>query len=221
MSGQPPRTAGRPALLRGERLPPEPVQARSRENRRRIKDAALQSFRDLGYDATTIDAIASRARVAVGGVYRHYTSKRQLLLALMDDLLQALAAVDFKPGMPAPRDAVRGLLRRAFDRDLEFLGVYRAWREAVLTDANLARKDRQIHQWTTRRIAAAFAKLQLLPRSRRGVNLDAIAPVMDRLYWGLLADALQADSAEFTRQLDVAADVTYHALFEDDVRRTR
>jgi len=40
--------------------------------------------------------------------------------------------------------------------DLRYLGPYRAWEEATLSDPDLARKDRRIHAWTTARALRLF-----------------------------------------------------------------
>lgn len=212
---------GRPALLRREVLPAAPVQSRSRENRRRIRTAALECFRQQGYNATSIDAIATRAGVAVGGVYLHYKSKRQLLLYLMDELIESLASIQLTAVDGHPRTVIRVLLQRAFDRDLEFLGVYRAWQEAVLSDEELAAHDMAIRRWTQQRLTGLFTALQQLPGARRDVEVKTLGAVMDRFFWTLLADALRTDLAELTRWIDVASDVTYHALFHDEPRRSR
>ncbi len=210
----------RPNLLRGEVLASPPVQARSRENRRRIRAAALACFRSVGYNATTLEQIAARAGVPVGGIYLHFKSKRQLLLVLMDDLLDALANVRLSLDSGRPRETIRTLLRRAFDRDLEFLGAYRAWQEAVLSDPALAKLDAAIHRWTRQRVVRTFTALQALPGARRGVEVETLAAVMDRLFWQLLAEALRTRAADFDRWIDAAAEVTFHALFEDRKSRT-
>jgi AcrR family transcriptional regulator len=67
----------RPNLLDGEDLPPEPLQNRSREKRTRLKAAGLALFREKGYERTSIDEIARKAHLAVGGFYQHFGSKRQ------------------------------------------------------------------------------------------------------------------------------------------------
>lgn len=212
----------RPALLRREALRRRPVQARSLEKRRRVKAAALACFRQLGYEATSIELIAARARVAVGGVYLHFKSKRQLLLVLMDELVESLAAVQLTPSAGGhPREAIRALLTQAFDRDLEFLGAYRAWREAILSDPELARRDAEIHRWTEQRVGAVFSALQQLPGARRNVDVAALAALMDRFFWTLLAEALRTKPGALARSIDTAADVTYHALFEDTAGRRR
>lgn len=47
-----------------------------------LLDAALGTFDELGYSATPVPAIAGRAGMAVGSVYRHFPSKDALANAL-------------------------------------------------------------------------------------------------------------------------------------------
>lgn len=56
---------------------------RAEQTRRRILDAATALFTDLGYAATTIDAIAGRADVAVETVYSRFRSKAGMLHAIL------------------------------------------------------------------------------------------------------------------------------------------
>src|SRR4051794_39058177 len=78
----------RPDLLAGEQFPPPPQQDRSRRKREALLNAALEMFAEHGYERASIEAIARRAGVAVGAFYQHFTSKRQILLVLMDRLLE-------------------------------------------------------------------------------------------------------------------------------------
>src|SRR5215207_6672140 len=57
---------------------------RARATRRRIREAALRLFVELGYLATTIEAIAAEAAVAVQTVYFVFGSKRALLTEILD-----------------------------------------------------------------------------------------------------------------------------------------
>ena len=91
----------RPQLLEDQDLPAGPLQRRSQDNRARLKAAALAAFGEKGYEKTSIDEIARRASLATGTVYQHYRSKRQLLLALMDDLLEQLSQLDLAPASAA------------------------------------------------------------------------------------------------------------------------
>jgi AcrR family transcriptional regulator len=209
----------RPNLLTGEDLPPAPRQKRSVEKRRRLKAAALALFRDQGFQGTSIEDIASKARLPVGGFYQHYRSKRQLLLALMDDLLETMANLDLRPQPSADlRTGLRDFLARAFSGDLRYLGAYRAWQEAALSDRDLARKQRQIRAWTMHRVTGVFTALHQLPGARRDADIPSLARAMDSFFWNLLGEAIHASKIELDQWIDSAAHLIYHALFKDAPR---
>ena len=211
---------GRPSLLAGEDLPPEPRQQRSRDKRVKLKAAGLALFGEKGYAATSIEDIADRAGLAVGSVYQHFRSKRQLLLALMDDLLEKLERLDLRPKASGDiRAALSAFLARAFSTDVQYLGAYRAWQEATLSDAELAHKEERIRAWTTARLAGAFALLQKLPGARRPVDVASLARLMDSFFWNLLGQAVRLREAELASWVDAAAHVLHHALFLDGPTR--
>lgn len=211
----------RPNLLAGEDLPPEPRQKRSLAKRARLIAAGLTLFGERGYDATSIDEIARRAKLAVGGFYQHYRSKRQLLLALMDELLEGLSQMDFRPGAVTDvQSGIRELLSRAFSHDLRYLGAYRAWQEAVLSDPELARKQKAIQAWTTARVTTVFRLLQQLPGAREGVDIPGLGRVMDSFFWNLLGQAARLRSVELNQWIDSATHLIYHALFTDAPRKS-
>jgi len=56
---------------------------RAEETRRRIAAAATRLFAELGYSATTIEAIAAEADVAVETVYSRFRNKARLLEAVL------------------------------------------------------------------------------------------------------------------------------------------
>src|SRR5258708_2112351 len=208
----------RPDLLAGEDLPPEPHQKRSLDKRARLKAAGLALFGEKGCEGTSIGDIAERAKLAVGTFYQHFGSKRQLLLVLMDELLEKLSQLDFHPtGMADVRSGLRALLSRAFARDLSYLGAYRAWQEAVLSDTGLAHKQEKIHAWTTARVTAVFQALQQLPGARPGVDIEGLARAMDVFFWSLLARAVRLKETELNQWIDSATHLIYHAIFTDPV----
>jgi AcrR family transcriptional regulator len=211
-----------PDLLAGEQLLPVPRQKRSLDKQERLKAAGLALFAERGYEKTSVNQIARRAKLAVGGFYQHYRSKQQLLLALMDELLEKLSQVNLRPQTAADvRTALHELLSRAFSHDLRYLGAYRAWQEATLSDPDLARKQEEIHAWTTRRVMAVFQHLQQLPSSRPGVDIAGLARVMDSFFWSLLAQAAQMPRVELNRWIDSATHLIYHAMFMDISRKGR
>ena len=207
----------RPNLLGGVDLPRQPQQKRSIEKRERLKKAALDVFGEMGYERASIEEIAGRAKLATGGFYQHYRSKRQLLLALMDELLERLSRLKTEPagGGGDAHEGLRAMVTAAFSHDLAYLGAYRAWQEAALSDEDLARKQREIHAWTTSRVRAVFEMLRAHPNARADVDVATLAQAMDRFFWGLLAQAVDMKKPELQRWVDVSAHLIYHALIAD------
>lgn len=60
--------------------------------RRKVLEAARDLFNEIGYDETTIRAIAERAGVSVGSVFTTFASKADVLSQVMDDRIEALYA---------------------------------------------------------------------------------------------------------------------------------
>jgi AcrR family transcriptional regulator len=206
----------RPRLLANEDLPAAPVQRRSLAKRERLKKAALQLFGENGYEGTSIEEVARRAQLAIGTFYQHFRSKRQLLLVLMDELLDGLARLDLRPvAMTNIEESLRELLARGFSHDLTYLGACRAWQEAALSDIALARKQEEIHAWTTARVTALFHGLQRLPGARTGVDIPSLAEMMDQVFWNILAQASRLSRRQIDRRIDAATHLIYHALFID------
>lgn len=75
-------------------MPVEPALGRRErgkvEKRRRIKEAARQIFRRKGYDAATTREIALKADVATATLFAYVQDKRELLMMIVNDDLDAL-----------------------------------------------------------------------------------------------------------------------------------
>jgi AcrR family transcriptional regulator len=67
--------------------PREPPQTRSREALRRILRAAEEVLAADGFDDFTMAAVAERSGVSIGGIYRRFDSKVQLVAAVKDRVL--------------------------------------------------------------------------------------------------------------------------------------
>jgi len=75
--------------------------------RRRLQQAALELFRERGYDATTTVEIATRAGVTERTFFRHFPDKREALFDGEDAFRAALAdAVLAAPEDATPMDAL-------------------------------------------------------------------------------------------------------------------
>jgi AcrR family transcriptional regulator len=60
----------------------QPQQKRSQERVERILDSAVQVFDEVGFEAATISAIASRAETAIGSLYQFFPDKLAIFQAL-------------------------------------------------------------------------------------------------------------------------------------------
>lgn len=60
----------------------EEPSSKSERTRARLREIALTSFRDRGYDATTMRLIAQEAGVSVGNAYYHFATKNDLVQEL-------------------------------------------------------------------------------------------------------------------------------------------
>lgn len=102
--------AAEPASLASDELTP-----RQEERRRRVIGAARKLAADGGYDAVQMREVATEADVALGTIYRYFSSKDALLAAAMAEwtaeLQQRLARTP--PRGATPTDRLVDVLRRA------------------------------------------------------------------------------------------------------------
>lgn len=214
-------SAGAPVLRTGERTPATPQQARSIEKRSKLMVAGLHLFGEKGYQSTSIAEITSRAGTAAGAFYQFFPSKREFLVALMNEFLERLARLNLNPqGGADVQTGLRHFLTAGFRVDAGYNGVVRAWQEAVLSDTGLRRMQKEIEAWTRVRVLSVFELLQKHPQARPNRDLPSFAAMMDRHFWSLLARGSRLPPREFNREVQVAADVIYHFLFRDPRGRT-
>jgi AcrR family transcriptional regulator len=84
-----------------------PVRRDGEATRQKLLRAALELYTAEGYHATTTPAIAARAGVAEGTIYRHFSGKEQLLSLGVNRALDALAAVLAEPPAHSGRPVQR------------------------------------------------------------------------------------------------------------------
>jgi AcrR family transcriptional regulator len=82
--------------------------------RERLVVAAVDLFSEQGYDATTVAQIAQRAGVTRSTFFRHFSDKREVLVAGQETLSRLLAeGIAEAPTSASPLDAVAAGLERA------------------------------------------------------------------------------------------------------------
>jgi len=82
--------------------------------RERLVVAAVDLFTEQGYDATTVAQIAERAGVTKSTFFRHFSDKRELLVAGQETLSRLLSeGIAEAPANASPLQAVAAGLERA------------------------------------------------------------------------------------------------------------
>jgi AcrR family transcriptional regulator len=192
-----PLPGARPAPLRKTPHALPARQARSRDTRERLLAAVELVIRERGPEGATVRAIAARASLSVGTVYRRFTNKRALMLAAQERFLThraqhatarlTLARRSRRMGQPAR--ALAQFLERALvsiDRD----------RPLLLAFARAASSDAEIH--------AALAAL-IAHFTTRSASPDAVDVLLTALRGHVLDPAFPSGRvlppADFTRCL--------------------
>jgi AcrR family transcriptional regulator len=91
---------------------PAAMRADARRNRQRLISAALAAFTEHGADDASLDAIARRAGVGIGTLYRHFPTRQALLEAVYRDQVEELCSGAGRLGAAAsPAQALESWLR--------------------------------------------------------------------------------------------------------------
>jgi AcrR family transcriptional regulator len=158
-------------------------------NRAAALDAAAALFRQYGVDAVSMDAIAARARIGKGTLFRRFGDKAGLAVALLDERERALQeAILFGPSPLGPAEESPHVRLRAFVE--AYLGYALDHLDVVhLSETASAGARYRIGAYRFWHRHAAI----LLAQARPGVDADALAHA---LLAPLAADHLRAVVAE-------------------------
>src|SRR3954465_13055053 len=113
-------------------LETRPLRKDAELNRQRILAAAGELFAEAGLHVT-LDAVAERAGVGVGTVYRRFPDKEALIDALFEDRIDAVGAI--AGACSAIEDPWEALVA-FFDRAVSLHGEDRALKELVFSAAH-------------------------------------------------------------------------------------
>ena len=175
-------------------------QAQARETRRSILDAALELFVASGYAATTIQAIAERAGVALPTVYAVFGSKRELLRQLLENSITGddePVPITERPeaqSIAAEPDARRRVqLDAALSRSIieRVAPLARVAEEAAASDPELATMMKAMKVARQQEMGAS-ARILAGPDGLR-VDHDEAAATLYVLYSPQVADMLMTD----------------------------
>jgi AcrR family transcriptional regulator len=114
--------------------------------RKRIRDAAVELYRERGVAATSVQAIAERADVARGTVLNHYGSAEGLLESVLDEAVADVHFPDARVLEGATTDEAR--IRQFVDGMFRFFARSQDWWSVFAADTELAAvKARERAYW--------------------------------------------------------------------------
>lgn len=121
----------------------QPQQARSKKTREKIVKAAEDLFEAKGYETTTTNAIARRARVSVGTFYLYFPDKRTVLGEIFHQTVDEIfgrAMEGLKPehwGSQDLRGGIRALITSVLDSREVRPGIQRILHERYFKDPGI------------------------------------------------------------------------------------
>lgn len=204
----------------GLSVPTDPKQARSKQTKEKIVQAAILLFEERGYERTTSNDIATEAGVSVGSFYVYFTDKRQLLLSIFDRLADELYKNIFD-GLKAEHlfDAeLRPRIRQAVANTIldkqKHSGLHRVISELVLKDAEFAERRKAVMD---RSVAKLQELISLASKAGLTWDIDAEAAsfVVQRVVFDLSQDYV-IGYCEFDqdRAVDALTDMIYRFVFK-------
>ena len=107
--------------------------ARAEDTRRRIYDAALELFREKGFEQTTMRDIAAKAGVALGAAYYYFSAKESIVLAFYQEMQENShdAILEAMAGHKKLKDRLRVVV----EKRLELLAPNRKFCDALFRHA--------------------------------------------------------------------------------------
>lgn len=165
-------------LIEGEkgRAKARPVkQERSRKRRKLLSEVVMQLVREKGFAGVSVNEVAERASISIGGLYRHIDTKSDLLEMVCDeinlDLLEEMkeAAARERGASAKLEAAIRAYWTRHWNSSAAILIAYREY-------PSFSEEAKQRYREEERKLAEFFGDL-----IRAGAIVEEFCEVDDRL----------------------------------------
>jgi AcrR family transcriptional regulator len=109
------------------------VTSRAEDTRRKIYEAAMELFREKGFEETTMRDIAAKAGVALGGAYYYYSSKDAIVLAFYREIQET--STPLVGGALTDKKKLKERIRAVLDQRLKLLAPNRKFCAALFRHA--------------------------------------------------------------------------------------
>lgn len=201
-------------------VPVTPKQARSKQTKEKIVQAAIKLFQERGYEKSTSNDIASEAGVSVGSFYVYFTDKRQLLLTIFDRLADDLYKNVFDGLKPEHlfdsnlRRRIKQAVANTIIDKQKHSGLHRVVSELLLKDADFAARHKAV-------MARSMAKLhELISLADKAgltwdIDVEAAAFIVQRVVFDVSQDYVTG-CCEFDKEraIDALADMIHRFVFK-------
>ncbi len=147
--------------------------------RARLVDAAATVFAECGYNAARISDMVRLAGISQGNFYRHFQSKDEILLAVLEGPLDELRRASSRQrGAEVVLSELVALNRAFFSAYARHRHVIRVMREAAATNPEFGRLWLQIRRGFVDRTRHWLERLQASGQLEAGANLELLAEAL-------------------------------------------
>lgn len=157
-------------------------EAQADATRRAIRDAARRLFISRGYAATTMEAIATEAGVAVQTVYAVFGRKRRILFALLDQMPLDADLAGYRSRLAAANGDPHRQLREAIEFSVRMYGGNSDVTELARTiggaDQDLAEMWREGEQRRYRAVSELVADWHARGVLRHQLNIAQVTDIL-------------------------------------------
>lgn len=202
----------------------DPKQARSKQTREKIVQAAIKLFEERGYEKTTSNEIAAEAGVSVGSFYVYFTDKRHLLLVIFDRLADELFKNIFELLKPEHlfgtelRLMVRSAVASTIADKQKNAGLIRVISELVLKDPEFSERQKALVDRSISKLRELISLAQKAGRTNE-IDVDAAAFIVHRVVFDISQDyVIGAVSFDQERAIDALTDMIHRYLYIPSLR---
>jgi AcrR family transcriptional regulator len=194
------------------------ARAQGREARDELLTAALEVFARRGYRDAGVDEIAAEAGYSKGAVYWHFSGKEELLMALLEERIDAplRERIALLASAPPERDMSLEATRqfaRQLDGQREAMLLEREYWSLAIRDPDLRTRYAERQRELRDRLAAAMeARARHLGTPGLGMPADDVARIVMSIIGGLTVDELIEPGSVRPELLGEALAVVYAGL---------
>ncbi|MGE4558403.1 MAG: TetR/AcrR family transcriptional regulator [Desulfovibrionaceae bacterium] len=174
-----------------------------------ILSNAKELISEIGFHKTTTALLAKRANISEGTIYRHFESKEDVLLHILEDL--EAKYVEFIDAMRLESPYNECSLEKVLEKHFEFVKHNEEDIKIMLSTYSILKTSRRLMESVSLRLREFFEEL-LTRGQAKGVIRDAPVPETAwmivvfmfglsraQLYWSELSD-LSGEAVEFCRR---------------------